>query len=457
GTEIRLPWVAGVARRIKKGDYVLISRISREPKGIFACGEVTRSAFTAPHVAVQDNTDPRSAQFVEVRFTAMADGQRDVLIPRFRLNVRGLAAFRWDVKRSGERLPDTVVDALIDKYGETLGLPSPEPEAAEAASLPPEPAPKQPPPAEPSQAAAQSGDGMRSQERSTPLEPARGSVQAAPPTPPFEALLTHDYLSLLLEDVERGEADAAAFLQRLRERFSERNPDDLRLAAREVSTILCEMGLPFLASFPPVAGHSPTLARAVEGFVGTNPDWVDRLWLPFDSASADLPDRLVDPKAVHQPAPEREKGQDVWTPRRSEASGGYADFVLREASDWGLQAAGVRFALAFESARLRDLGAADRAEAIEVASGVGQAGLGYDLKVPEPGGGHRLISVKTTSYGARFPFLVSTAELACSHSNREAFHLYRVYDFARSPRLFILQGPLGDTLLMEQALIRARV
>jgi hypothetical protein len=37
----------------------------------------------------------------------------------------------------------------------------------------------------------------------------------------------------------------------------------------------------------------------------------------------------------------------------------------------------------------------------------------------------------------------------------ERFHLYRVFDFGRSPRLYVLRGPLREACRLEPALYRA--
>ncbi len=47
----------------------------------------------------------------------------------------------------------------------------------------------------------------------------------------------------------------------------------------------------------------------------------------------------------------------------------------------------------------------------------------------------RLVEVKTTGLGKFHPFLVTANEVRCSEDVPEKFRLYRVFDFARSPRV----------------------
>jgi hypothetical protein len=52
----------------------------------------------------------------------------------------------------------------------------------------------------------------------------------------------------------------------------------------------------------------------------------------------------------------------------------------------------------------------------------------------------KLIEVKTTGLGKFFPFYISINEVRCSEDMAGQFHLFRVFNFARSPRVFILTG-----------------
>ena len=69
---------------------------------------------------------------------------------------------------------------------------------------------------------------------------------------------------------------------------------------------------------------------------------------------------------------------------------------------------------------------------------------GYDIRSFEAHGRERFISVKTTRWGRRFPFVVSHNELTLSREYPDRYYLYRVFHFAKEPRLFMLQGPLTD-------------
>ena len=52
--------------------------------------------------------------------------------------------------------------------------------------------------------------------------------------------------------------------------------------------------------------------------------------------------------------------------------------------------------------------------------------------------------------------MVTTAvEVPCSEDVPEKFHLFRAFDFGRSPKLYVLRGSLRDSCSLEPTLYRA--
>ena len=55
-------------------------------------------------------------------------------------------------------------------------------------------------------------------------------------------------------------------------------------------------------------------------------------------------------------------------------------------------------------------------------------------------GKDKLIEVKTTSFGKETPFFITRNEVDLSRTEAEHFHLYRLFDFRKEPRLFKFRG-----------------
>jgi hypothetical protein len=61
----------------------------------------------------------------------------------------------------------------------------------------------------------------------------------------------------------------------------------------------------------------------------------------------------------------------------------------------------------------------------------------------------QFIEVKTTGLGKHSPFYVTANEVRCSEDCPERFRLYRVFDFARNPRVYVVTGALSRKCRLE--------
>ena len=109
-----------------------------------------------------------------------------------------------------------------------------------------------------------------------------------------------------------------------------------------------------------------------------------------------------------------------------------------------------------ERHRLRMVGRDDLALKVEwVAQTIGD-GLGFDVcSFDDADESEKLIEVKATGLGKFFPFYVTGNEVRCSEDVPEKFHLFRVFDFARMPRVYILTGSLRANCRLEPMVFRA--
>jgi hypothetical protein len=85
-------------------------------------------------------------------------------------------------------------------------------------------------------------------------------------------------------------------------------------------------------------------------------------------------------------------------------------------------------------------------------------GLGFDvLSFDDRDESEKLIEVKTTGLGKFFPFYVTGTEVRCSEDTADQFHLFRVFDFGRAPRVYILTGSLRSACRLEPTQYRATI
>jgi hypothetical protein len=224
-----------------------------------------------------------------------------------------------------------------------------------------------------------------------------------------------------------------------------------------ISAILAGQGLPYIEGYKPRGNYQSLLAQEVEAFLDRNPSFLDQLAaaptlnpdaapasgpLDLDAVVEDPPEQILGPAASSKPWLSR-KGQRI-------------DFAERDARNRQLARLGEHFVVLLERHRLRTAGRDDLALKVRwVADEIGD-GLGFDvLSFDDADESEKLVEVKTTGLGKFHPFYVTINEVRCSEDMMENFHLFRVFDFARIPRVYILTGSLRSTCRLEPTVFRA--
>ncbi|MEE8118181.1 MAG: hypothetical protein V3T39_01355, partial [Gammaproteobacteria bacterium] len=124
GSPVSRPWNCGDARRIFVGDRVYLIRQSKEPRGIFATAEVTRGSYEATNIDVQDAVHGKNTLVVDIQFEMLVNAAKKVGISRTDLGKGAFSKFQWDIKKSGEKIPDNIAEALEKEWESKVGLTS---------------------------------------------------------------------------------------------------------------------------------------------------------------------------------------------------------------------------------------------------------------------------------------------------------------------------------------------
>jgi hypothetical protein len=252
-----------------------------------------------------------------------------------------------------------------------------------------------------------------------------------------------DYLEMLGAELSGVPYSKAGHRRLLAKRLDGRSEASIEFKHGNISAVLIELGFPYIAGYKPRSNYQSLLFAVVsERLMGS------RQLLEIAAADAEQPiavpevedilSVLADPPRLAS----RERHVAEPGPRRSVFA---VNYLEREARNRSLGMAGEEFVVRFERARLIRCGKERLADRIEHVSRARGDGDGFDILSYEENGRDRLIEVKTTKYGQETPFFVSRNELAVSESRLDRYHLYRLYRFKASPRLFILDGALSKT------------
>ncbi|MFM9270266.1 DUF3883 domain-containing protein [Halomonas elongata] len=263
--------------------------------------------------------------------------------------------------------------------------------------------------------------------------------------------IVETYRQMLIAELSQQRYNKAALNRQLAERLPKRSPGSIEFKHCNISAILRDANCPYVPGYKPRSNYQATLADSVEKFLLCSE--------MFDRAALSAAER-----PAIETSPETLDGLVVEPPTTSpqvhERPGSYVvkrDYLAREARNHDLGHAGECFVLAYERQRLISQGASRLAEAVEHVAVTQGDGSGFDIRSFSADGSERLIEVKTTAFAKECAFFISPNELTCSRDNAANYHLYRLFDFRKQPRMFCLQGDLHNQLWLEPDSYRAGV
>jgi hypothetical protein len=261
-----------------------------------------------------------------------------------------------------------------------------------------------------------------------------------------------DYLQMLSLELGGQRYNKTEHRRRLQRQLVHRTGGSIEFKHCNISAALIELGFPYISGYQPRSNYQALLAEVVAERVEAMKGLDD-----IARAAVDLP--AIAPSAlnfsrVKTEAPvRRHRASEAEFP--SELKAYKRDYLAREAANRSLGFAGEAFVVEYEHWRLVELGQpklADRVQHVSLSLG---DGLGYDVLSFETDGQERFIEVKTTTFGKDTPFFVSRGELSLSKQVKEQFHLYRLFEFRKEPRLFDLAGQLDQHCVLDPVTYRA--
>lgn len=265
-----------------------------------------------------------------------------------------------------------------------------------------------------------------------------------------------DYFAMLEAELSGASYSKADHNRRLQQRIG-RSKGSIEFKHQNISAVLINYRQPFISGYLPRQNYQQLLERAVLEWLAGHPAFFRQL--------ADGP--VLSPRLL--PAmPGRLSGLVVAPPEKQHVLDGTpdlprepgfynTDFVRRDAENRRLGRLGEEWVLEFERRRLHDEARRpDLAKRVEWIAETRGDGAGYDIASFGADESRRLIEVKTTGSGKQFPFMVTANEVKVSERERDAYHLYRVFDFAKRPQLYILHGALAEVCRLEPTQFRAR-
>ncbi len=211
-----------------------------------------------------------------------------------------------------------------------------------------------------------------------------------------------------------------------------------------ISADLRELGLPWIPGVTPQENRQLLLDAILNDWLADNPDFFSLAPAAMPAVPTNAASLEVEPPTGGQLSATRDAQRAV-----------RVDFAERDARNRKLGRDGEEWALNYLKQELRDAGRDDLAAGVKWVSNLDGDGLGYDIAAFNTNGEPLFVEVKTTNGGVGVPFLLSANELRTSEVT-QGYVLFRLFDFADTPRFYRLEGNLRDRCNLAPQVFRAR-
>jgi Domain of unknown function (DUF3883) len=257
-------------------------------------------------------------------------------------------------------------------------------------------------------------------------------------------LIVGDYFSMLVDELKNIPINKASHRKSLMPLLNNRSDGSVEFKHQNISAVLLGMGLPFIKGYKPRFNfQKDILISTVQNYLIKNPnieyifsDFADRNDNPYLLKSFD--NWAVDP-------PVNDKSERLEQIRRPIK----INYLEREQNNRLLGLQGEELALQYERFLLINNGRGYLADKVEWVSKEQGDGLGFDILSRNFNGTDKYIEVKTTKLGKEAPFFFSANEYNFSQQNFSDYHLYRIFDFANIPKIFVLSGSFDSFCKVE--------
>jgi hypothetical protein len=214
-----------------------------------------------------------------------------------------------------------------------------------------------------------------------------------------------------------------------------------------ISATLERLSLPWLKGYAPLRNFQGALLSSVEKFVAM--EWHEEIApLPSQKAAYEIGQLFV------EQAPEL--GEPLISSNAElERIARKFDPALRDERNRKTGLAGEKRVWESEIARLIAEGQPGLAKKVAWVSQELGDGAGYDILSFGRNGNERFLELKTTIGHKRTPFFLSRNERDFAEEASERFRMFRLYEWGKDPKAFLIKPPLENNLILEPTAYRA--
>ena len=253
-----------------------------------------------------------------------------------------------------------------------------------------------------------------------------------------------DYFDLLSQELLRSLYKMTTHKNALLPQLDQRTGEAIEKKHQNISSILADMGLPYIAGYKPLSNRQQLPEDEVIDYLQAHQSDLEPLFHTFASKAwspteCSPPDFATSLDEAPMPAKKEKKRHRKFQPIK-------INYLEKEQNNRALGAAGEQYIIDYEKWRLINEGRPDLVPLIEWTAKEKGDGAGYDILSKNVDGSDRYIEVKTTKLSKETSIYLTYAEIEFATSYALHFYLYRVFNFADNDKrkFFIRQGIYVD-------------
>lgn len=250
------------------------------------------------------------------------------------------------------------------------------------------------------------------------------------------SLIVADYFSMLLDELTGIKINKTNHRNALMLLLSGRSDGSVEFKHQNISAVLAEMGLPYINGYKPRYNFQKSkLIGRIDEYILSHMG-IETLFQKFSDTSPEIVN-AVDFSSWIVRAPEiKDEQQKIKLTRKPIR----INYLQREQDNRSLGEKGEQLVFEYERLMLLNFGRDSLADKVEWVSRDLGDGLGFDILSKNLNGTDKYVEVKTTKLSKETPFYFSSNEYNFSVEHGTDYHLYRVFDFYKTPKMFTLNG-----------------
>lgn len=253
-------------------------------------------------------------------------------------------------------------------------------------------------------------------------------------------IIVADYFAMLVDELKGLKINKTHHRKAIMPMLNNRPDGSVEFKHQNISAVLAEMGLPYINGYKPRYNFQKSkLIRIVEEYIRSHMA-MEALFQKFSDASPEI-GNPVDFSSWLVPAPKVKEAQQKIKLIRKPIK---INYLQREQDNRSLGLKGEQLVFEYEKSMLLNLGKDSLADKIEWISRDLGDGLGFDILSKNLNGTDKYAEVKTTKLSKETPFYFSSNEYNFSVEHKSNYHLYRVFDFNKTPKIFTLNGQFDE-------------